>query len=197
MEALTPMTELEAVNILLETIGESPVNKLSGQLGADVASARSVLRETSRALQLRGWHFNTETEVPFARNEAKEVLIPNNVARWDASRSRHSDDIIRRGRRAYNKTKRSYQFDGTVYADVVYYLPFEELTDATRYYVTISAARKFANRQEPDEVIYRFTARDEIAARALFMAENEDLADKTLLDNWSVGRVLRRPRRRT
>ena len=52
------MTELEAVNILLTTIGEAPVNTLTGNQVTDVTVATQVLLEISREIQSQGWHFN-------------------------------------------------------------------------------------------------------------------------------------------
>ena len=57
------MTELEAVNILLTTIGEAPVNTLTGNQVTDVSIANQVLNEVSREVQSQGWHFNTEQRV--------------------------------------------------------------------------------------------------------------------------------------
>jgi hypothetical protein len=56
----TSMTELEAVNVLLTTIGEAPVNTLTGNQVTDVTVAKQVLLEISREIQSQGWHFNTE-----------------------------------------------------------------------------------------------------------------------------------------
>ena len=59
----TKMTELEAVNVLLTTIGEAPVNTLTGNQVTDVTIARQVLNEVSREVQSQGWYFNTENGV--------------------------------------------------------------------------------------------------------------------------------------
>ena len=42
------MTVLEAVNVLLTTIGEAPVNTLTGNQVTDVTIANQVLTEVSR-----------------------------------------------------------------------------------------------------------------------------------------------------
>ena len=47
----TAMTELEAVNVLLTTIGEAPVYSLSGKQTTDVAIAQQVLNEVNREVQ--------------------------------------------------------------------------------------------------------------------------------------------------
>ena len=72
----TSMTELEAVNVLLTTIGETPVNTLTGNQVTDVTIAKQVLNEISREVQAQGWHFNTEDGVELMPNEFKKILVP-------------------------------------------------------------------------------------------------------------------------
>lgn len=191
-----PMDELDAVNIILSNIGEDRVSSLSGPQVGDVSEARAVLLEVSREIQAKGWHFNREKDVPFAVDGDGKVPIPSNVARFDVSQGHHKD-IIKRGSFAYNKTDRTFIFTSTLKAEVVYYLPFDELPDSARYYITLRAARKFSNRQLSSREIAQFTFRDEADARADFLDENEENADQTMLDHWSVGRALDRPARRT
>ena len=57
--ALSGTTELEAVNTLLHTIGEAPVNSLTGTLPIDATLANNTLSEVSREVQSAGWHWNT------------------------------------------------------------------------------------------------------------------------------------------
>ncbi len=54
MSTVTRTTELEAVNTILSTIGESPVNSLTGTLPVDATTALNVLDEISREVQSAG-----------------------------------------------------------------------------------------------------------------------------------------------
>ena len=195
---ITPIAldELEAVNICLSTIGEDRISTLSGSQVGDVAEASASLLEVSREIQAKGWHFNREEDVPFAINSDGKIPIPTSIARFDMPQG-NAKDLVRRGGFVYNKTDRTYIFTATIKAIVVYYLPFDELPDSARYYITVRAARKFSNRQVTSKDIAQFTLRDEMEARADFLDENEENADQTMLDHWSVGRVLDRPTRRT
>ena len=61
---LKRMTELEAVNMMLMTIGEYKVNDLINLAGrSDAAIAKDILTNTSRAVQSKGWTFNTDFNV--------------------------------------------------------------------------------------------------------------------------------------
>ena len=57
---LSPMTELEAVNAMLLSIGQAPVNTLEVAGIKDVSFARLMLHNTNRQVQSRGWWFNRE-----------------------------------------------------------------------------------------------------------------------------------------
>jgi len=56
-------TELDAVNSILMSVGESPVNTLDTQ-SPEVVIAQSTLRQVCREIQSEGWSYNTEYEFP-------------------------------------------------------------------------------------------------------------------------------------
>jgi len=184
----TSLDELTAVNMCLSTIGEARVNTLSGPQVGDVSEARVTILEVSGEIQAAGWHFNREEDVQFALDIGGEIQIPTNVARFDVNNT--AKHIIQRGTREYNKTDRTLIFPSALKATVVYYLPFDELPTSARTYIALRAARRFANRQITSPEIEKFSSRDEFEARALFLDENEENADRTLLDNWTVGMVV-------
>lgn len=82
------LTKLEAVNILLDTIGETPVNSLTGTLTADVAKAKSTLEEVNKRVQNKGWHFNTKYDYTLTPDAiTNHIAIPVNVVKVDADRT--------------------------------------------------------------------------------------------------------------
>jgi hypothetical protein len=58
---LTVTTKLEAVNTMLTSIGESPVNTITASTTTDVSIAIQILDNVSREVQSVGWYFNTDT----------------------------------------------------------------------------------------------------------------------------------------
>ena len=48
---ITPTTELQSVNTMLSTIGEAPVNSITGTTTVDVSTAINILNETSMSIQ--------------------------------------------------------------------------------------------------------------------------------------------------
>ena len=64
MADLKRMSELDAVNMMLMTIGEYKVNDLTNLAGrSDAAIAKDILNNTSRAVQSKGWTFNMDFDV--------------------------------------------------------------------------------------------------------------------------------------
>jgi hypothetical protein len=58
--SLSATTELEAVNAMLATIGESPIADVDTATQADATIAINTLRDVVREVQSMGWKFNTE-----------------------------------------------------------------------------------------------------------------------------------------
>lgn len=62
MATLNTTTELEAVNTMLQTIGESTVTTLGGTLPYEVSAAQTILNEVIREVCMDSYVFNTEED---------------------------------------------------------------------------------------------------------------------------------------
>ncbi|MDA8645297.1 hypothetical protein N9L46_02605 [Amylibacter sp.] len=186
------MTVLEAVNVLLTTIGEAPVNTLTGNQVTDVTIANQVLTEVSREVQAQGWHFNTEDKVVLSRNEFNFIVVPADVARIDTP----DYNTVIRGDKLFNLDTRSYEFTATVEASIVYYQDFLELPDVVKKYITTRAARIFSDRMLNSETIHRMVSRDEQKALIDLKDFEGDTADFNMMDSYSVSRVMNRGNKR-
>lgn len=192
--ATTPITELEAVNVLLAVIGESPINTLNSPAVADAVLAQATLSEVSRAVQTPGWHFNIEEGFTLTPTLfEKEIQLPANCLRVSPSGADRGADVTQRGSRLYDRQKHTYKFDKSLTVDMVVLLPFEELPEAARYYITVRAARVFQARTVGSEALYQFTAQDEaMALSSLKTAEGITGDYNMLTDSWSVAKILQR-----
>ena len=186
------MTELEAVNVLLTTIGEAPVNTLSGNQVTDVTIAKQVLNEVSREVQSQGWHFNTEPKVKLSRNLDNEIAVPADTARID---SNEYNVVIREGK-LFDLDKRKFTFDSNIEADIVFYRDFEVLPDTAKKYITTRAARIYSDRMINSETMHRMLAKDEQSALIDLKEFEGDTGDYNMMDSYSVARVLNRGHKR-
>lgn len=192
---LTPTTELEAINTILSVIGESPISSTSEISSvADAVTAQSILSEVSRQVQTKGWHFNTDKEITLSPDTySGEITVPTNCLRVDSSGSDREVDVVHRGTKLYDRSKHTYNIAKQVVVDMVVLLPFTELPQAARHYITIKAARIFQARTVGSEALYQFTASDERDALIdLKKAEGVTGDYNILTGNPTVFRSLRR-----
>lgn len=186
-------SELDAVNLMLWCCAEAPVVSLEDS-GFDTADdALRLLRQQSRAVQARGYHWNSETDYPLYPDEAGHITLPENCLKVDEVRwaSTASRDVVNRGTRLYDKKRHSYEFDSVVQADLVLALPWEELPEAARQYIAISAARQFQVLQLGSDTQHRLTAEQEAAAAGLLLTDEVEAGDYNMLTgSWSVAQIL-------
>jgi hypothetical protein len=188
-------TELEAVNTMLTTIGESPVNTIS-ESTADTRIAYIILGEVNRATQIRGWHWNTESDVTLTPDgTTKEITLGTDVVRVDVDERRYTNvNVIQRGLRLYDKKNHTYQFNEPVKAEVVYLRPFSEMPEQARYYIIVRSARLFQQRMIGDATGSAFSAEEETTAFLALQNAEDETADYNILDQYDIGKVTsRRP----
>ena len=58
---------------MLSTIGESPINTLTGTLPVDATLAINILDEVNREVQAQGWKFNSSYKVTLTRNTDNKI----------------------------------------------------------------------------------------------------------------------------
>ena len=184
----TSMTELEAVNVLLTTIGEAPVNTLTGNQVTDVTVAKQVLLEISREVQAQGWHWNTENGVKLSPDNNKNILIPADTARIDAQ----DYNVVIRESKLYDLNARTYEFNGVIKVDIIYFQDFAVLPDVAKRYITARAARIYSDRLLNSETIHKMALRDEQAAHVDLRQFEGETADYNMMDSYSVARVMNR-----
>jgi hypothetical protein len=188
------MTELEAVNMCLAAIGESPVNTLSNTGLADVASARAKLLEFSRTVQSTGWAFNTEEQYPLTRASDSTITAPTNALKVSLDRNVTSAQVALRGQKLYDKASHTYIFTQDLKATVVFFLDWDELPQAARQYIAICASRSFQGNNLSSDTLDRLTEDDEVKALiALKDAEGDDGQYNMFTDSYSVANAWMRP----
>lgn len=190
------MTKLEAVNEMLLSIGESPVQTLTSGLG-DASIAESVLERTSRQVQLKGWHCNTDRGLALAKNadnqfalgvDTLKVDTVNAVSGRQTNRPTGSAFINAGMRRSADDTKwlmydndnltEVWSSETELSVDRVFLLDFAKLTPALQVYVWTQAAHRFQKSLMGSRVLFEFTATDVLDAETQAVqedSENEDL----------------------
>ena len=179
----TLTTKLEAVNSMLGHIGEAPVTSIAdvSALPLSAAIAVSVLDETSREVQMQGWHFNTEVDVELTPDGDGNITIPDNAVGVDTVDT--TLDVTQRGLRLYNRKERTYAFNSSVKVHVTYLFDWDDLNEHARRYITLRAARVFQGRTVGSRELEALIARDEYMARAALEEADYQNSDRTIFDN--------------
>ena len=174
------MTELDALNILLGTIGSSPLTSLSNPQNADALSAQNKLDSARKEVQAETWYFNSEENFPLVPDAVTGfITIPPEITTIDSmGRFGEKVDVIVRGNKLYDRENHTYKFDTTIYANVLECLDFDELPETAKLYVVARAARQFQEEMLGDTSLRTWTREDEAMARGRLI--DEDLRQRKL-----------------
>lgn len=190
--SLAATTELEAINRILTIIGESPIPSLDTTGLEDAALAKQVLHDTSRTVQTRGWHFNTEIDYPLVPDGNGEIYLPNNTLQVDTVYPDDSKDLVQRGTRLYDRENHTYVIGATIKTRLIKFLAFDEIPEAARNYIVIRAGRQFAERSLGSADVVGFTEDDEFEAKTILEEAEAETADYNIFQNYDVYRVIER-----
>ena len=184
-------TELDAVNSILMSVGETPVNTLTVQ-SPEVAIAQKTLRQVCREIQAEGWLYNTENEYPIDTDSNNQVVVPNNVLQLDLSIYHHGKDydVVRRSdngiQKVYDKKGHTFTFENCnkLYFDMIWMIDFEDLPQVFKDYITVRASRIASNRMVNSQPSARLLEADEAALRAAAVEYENRQGDHNIFNDY-------------
>ena len=185
MTTVTRTTELEAVNTILSTIGESPINSLTGTLPVDATTALNVLDEIAREVQSAGWHFNSHYKVDLSRDSNNKIPVGTDVLRVELNTKydRSSYDVVQRDDYLYNLAKNEETFSQDFEDNsIVYLLDFSKLPEPARRYITIRSARVFHDRTLGANTLHKFSSEDEARSLAVLRQAETETGEYSIFD---------------
>ena len=189
----TLLSELEAVNILLDCVGEAPVNTLNNAGLVDAVKAQNLLHEVSRHTQLRGWSFNVEKEYVLSLNIDNELPLPNNTLGVKISTTKYPEiNAVQRGLKLYDIKKQSFTFSTNLEATLTVFLAWDELPEVFKKYVTIRSARIFQDRILGASELHKFQNQDEYEALIDLKESEGENTDSNVFDNLDSIRIISR-----
>ena len=193
-------TKLEAVNTMLTFIGESPVSSLSDSSGVgDLPVAEKVLDEIDREVQTQGWHFNTTVDVVTSPDaDSKEIVLSHNVVKADVKVGAYTDmDITLRNNKLFNRSKNTFEFTGDLKLTLVSLLPWDDLPEPARRYISLRAARVLQDRQVGSRELTEVGSREETVALAALREYDAEGADYSVFDAYLPAQTISDYRRST
>ncbi|MEW5249913.1 hypothetical protein [Microbulbifer discodermiae] len=164
------MTKLDAVNALLGSIGQSPVNTITGPLPSDAARAVLNVDTCLRDVLSKGWSFNTDTDYLLNPDVNGEILIPDN-ALWVDPVSQADDFVMRWEQnvpKLYDRRNRTFEIGRVAECNIIWGFNFEEIPQAARSYITARAGRIFQTNIVGSRLLYEYTQEVEREQYAAF-----------------------------
>ena len=145
-------TELSAVNAILGSIGQSPINGLDFA-NPEISFIYNLLKESNQDVQNEGWTFNIEYHIKENTSTTdNKIIIGSDVIRidntdeWDRTR-----DFVRRKDsdglwKLYDRVNHTFEYpdDEYFYFNEVRLLKFEDIPTAWQRYVIYKAAGRAA-----------------------------------------------------
>lgn len=186
-----PLSQVDAVNIALQMIGESPVVSLGPAPTPTAAHAEAILNEVSREVQAEGWRFNKERDVELQAAVDGTITLVDVI---EVSGQRWGRDLTLRGTRLFDVRANAYdEFSGTFKVDLTRELDWDDLPESAKLYIARRTGRVLSDRVFKDRTRSALAARDEQDAR--FALEKEEARGEpfTFLEALPQARILRRP----
>jgi hypothetical protein len=161
------LTKLEAVNLMLDALGEDPVSSLASGL-PDAETAERFLDRVTMEVLAKGWSSNTDYEYDMARDADTRVPLSSEVLRITTAGQdawvKCSIRLLTGSRYLYDNTNESFTWDRNPVVNVVWNLDFEELPFELQNYIAYTAARKYQESELGSVALDSFIVRGQTEA---------------------------------
>lgn len=182
----TLLTQLQAVNVLIASLGEAPLQSITPPPTSDAEDALNRLNEVDLEVQSEGWHFNREKDFQLTLNNDGTVSVPNETLSLAlAYGSAHNEqplEITVRGTTLYDIHNHTNVFTTAPYVDLIIRLDWDSLPQATRSYIVHEAARRFQASKQGSQIVLQVNAEDIQRARATMEAREDEQAQANTID---------------
>ncbi len=188
---ISAYTELDAVNNIIGTLGEAPIDTLEDLTNVDAINALRILQEVSRQEQSRGWSFNLIEDFTLNPDVNDNNRIPWND-HYLFLKGEEGVKLVRYGKHLKDLVRNSDYFPQAIKATVILLIPFEELPEQMRSYIVAKAGFMFQSAYFGDEGMMKITEMQVQDAWQHLMDYEMDDNDYSMLDNEHVKELLSR-----
>lgn len=189
------MTELEGVNIALQTIGEMTLTTATNISDVyEASTALEILTETRKTILTEGYNCNTDYDWDLTADANGYVALASSILRLESSDG--SNKYIMKDNKLYDKDDKTFQFDpnSTHKVDVVWDLDFDDIPYTIAYYIAIKAARITYQRLIGSTDVIRVLMDDEQKAYEKALEHDVDTNNYNIFDSTHASRIITRSR---
>lgn len=162
-----PLTKLDAVNLVLRARGHEPTAQLGEGARATAQEAEEALAAALLETLQEEWSFNKEDELRLQPDPAGNVYLPENLVSFEVTGPSEGLNVSARGNRLFDRDGGTFRFSGTVHLSAALALPFEDLPQPARWYITKKAAFDYGNQAVPGDPSLRPSLEEVQRARVL------------------------------
>lgn len=193
MDSITLTSELEAINEMLNAIGEGQVSTIDTG-NADVHQCVRLLRDHSRKVQSKGWWFNREEDFIITPDQDGRLVLPSNVLKVDVvDIDKYEYKLIQRGLHLYDPVGHTFFFTKPVTVQMIVGLDWGQLPQTARSYVTACAGLEFTDIDIANETRHVFTKARRDEAYLELLKEEAEASDYNIFKDSLTGlEMLRR-----
>jgi hypothetical protein len=189
------MTELEGVNIALQTVGEMTLTTASTIASVyEAKTALEILTETRKTILTEGFNCNTDYEWELTADASGYIAIAANILRVVSSDP--TKDYIMKDNKLYDKENNTFKFDaGSIHkVDIVWLLDFDDIPHTIAYYIAVRASRIVYQRLIGATDIIRVLMDDEEKAKFKMIEHDVDTYNYSIFDQDVNRRAITRNR---
>ncbi len=179
--ASTGTARLDAVNEMLEAVGERPVDELDTGGTSIEADAERVLDRLDLRIQEEGWYENTE-DVELEPDVNDKIEVAATILRIDTRDSSEDMNVAVRAGYLYDLDDLTDEFGSTVYATIVRRLGFSDLSVQLQRLIIAEACSIFHKRKIANPSWAEYLDREAARARLICRKSELDRSDLNLGD---------------
>ena len=137
----TYQAELEAVNDILASIGEAPVNSLEGDANLDVVNARRILSKINRQEQSKGWTFNIDDTAELIPDTFSKLITY--MGTYLSVISDGGSPYTNRGGYVYDRVNKTDVFDSPITVSLITLQSYDEMPEVFKALIVAKASKEF------------------------------------------------------
>ena len=182
---------LDAVNEMLEILGEGPVTALDTGATSLAGRAEDTLDRENKRIQSLGWAQNTLQEQTYTPDGSSEIDFGSSILRIKPVKETAfwSGRVVIRGTKLHDLEDDVTTFDQDMTFDVVEQITLDEMTEYLRAYIIASAAVAFQRRTKRGDKDDAYARDNMIRAKTQAHREDQQLRNLNQLNTPDARRV--------
>lgn len=181
-------TTIEAVNTILSSIGDSPVNTIEDPTNVNVINAIRELDKVNRQEQARGWSFNVIPAYTLNVDQNTHMIS------WATTFLRLKSPgtiYTRKGDYVFNFTGQTFYFKNDITVEIIVLVGLEEMPEPMKNYIVAKASYGFQEKYLGDPNLTQGLLADLQEAWVRVQEYETEMNDYNMLTNPEIVGIVR------